>query len=207
MKKLCFILGAIFSLLAQNSNCQDGRIDSLYTKDSLSLWILKNHIDSKNNWSVEFIKAINLKDKKSIIVNDTTLKIQHPRYENFHLEIKDRKPYQFLIDDELKEMYYIQADIYAHPKQGQKKYMECLAKAARYPIEADKAGKAGMTVMMIYINKKGCLDKIVPLSKLGYGLEDETKRVLKVCDCAFKPSKRKNKSVNTIWIVPLRFSK
>ncbi|WMX17275.1 hypothetical protein [Aureispira sp. CCB-E] len=59
--------------------------------------------------------------------------------------MNQKKPYQFLMDDELREKFISKLT----PMPNLKKDRKCLVKAARYPTEANKVGKNGMTVMMI----------------------------------------------------------
>jgi len=183
---------------------QDGRIDTLITVDENSAYILKNNIDSSGNWTVDIVKRVKI-FQKELEVNDTIVQINHERYNDFYLEINGDKSYQFLVDEEKGEKYYIYSDVHANPKNGISDYTKCLYKNVVYPQKAQEDGIEGMAVMRLYINKKGCLDKVEPQSQIGYGIEEVTKMAMESCNCSFNPSKRDGKSVNAIWIMPMKF--
>lgn len=184
---------------------QDGRIDTLITVDENAIYYLRNNIDSLGIWTVDVIKRVEASSQKELEISDTIVKINHERYSNFYLEINGNKSYQFLIDEEKEERYYVYSDTYANPKNGIKDYTKCLYSNVTYPRKAQKKNIEGLAVMRLYINQKGCLDKIEPQSSLGYGIEEVTKMAMKSCDCIFNPSERNGESVNTIWIMPMRF--
>ena len=84
--------------------------------------------------------------------------------------------------------------------------MLCLQDNTSYPEKAKENNIQGLAVMMLYINKEGCLDKIEPQSNLGYGIEEVAKNAMMSCDCSVNPSERNGEPVNTIWIIPMRFN-
>lgn len=186
--------------------CQDGRIDTLITKEGSNIYCLKNNIDTLGVWTVDVIKRMENLSQKEVGIVDTIVEITHKRYSNFYLEIRGSQSYQFLTDEENGERYYIYSDVYASPKNGLSSYTTCLYSNVSYPRKAQRNNIEGMAVMRLYLNKEGCLDKIEPQSKVGYGIEEETKMAMKSCDCQFNPSERNGEAVNAIWIMPMKFS-
>ena len=202
---LNILLLVIFLSTANQIFGQNGRIDTLITKNENYTYYLKNNIDSIGKWSVEVIQKIDNKSDTVLELSNKIEEINHKKYENFFLEIKDGKSCQFLIDEKSGKRYYIYTDVYAEPKNGINNYTKCLYSNIEYSAKAKKKNIEGLAVMRIYINDEGCIDKVKPLSKLGYGIESATKRSMETCDCEFFPSKRNDEYVNTIWIMPMRF--
>lgn len=200
------IIIAISFIIPSLLYSQDGRIDTLITIDESNMYYLKNNIDSLGIWTVDVIKRIQISPQRALEISDTLVEIKHKRYKNFHLEIRGNKSYQFLIDKENEEKYYIYSDVYANPKNGIKSYTQCLYSNVSYPRKAQKNNIEGLAIMKLYINKEGCFDKVEPQSTLGYGIEAVTKMAMKSCDCQFNPSERNGEPVNAIWIMPMKFT-
>lgn len=203
MKKIFVILFSFVISLALYG--QDGRIDTLAVMDGKDAYHLRNNIDSLGIWSVDIIRRTEILSQRDLEIPDTIVRVNHKRYNNFYLEIRGDQSYQFLIDEENKEKYYIYSDVYADPKNGLESYIQCLYSSVSYPRKAQKNNIEGMALMRLYIGEDGCLDKVEAQSSLGYGIEEATKKAMMLCDCEFNPSKRNDEPVNAIWMMPMRF--
>ena len=199
------ILIFLFWITTSLLYCQDGRIDTLITLDQSNIYYLRNNIDTSGIWTVDIIKRMENSSQKEVTLVDTIVAVAHKRYSNFFLEIIGSQSYQFLMDEENGERYYIYSDVYANPKNGLRNYTNCLYSNVTYPKKAQINNIEGIALMRLYINKEGCLDKIESQSTIGYGIEEVTKMAMESCDCQFNPSERNGEAVNAIWIMPMKF--
>lgn len=100
---------------------------------------------------------------------------------------------------------YIHVDEEAKPKGGKRAYFKLVAKNLHYPVEAHRAGVEGRVFVEIVIDEEG---KIISAKtpeghKLGYGMDEEAIRVLKMTE--WIPAKKGGKVVKQKMIIPVLF--
>lgn len=88
------------------------------------------------------------------------------------------------------------------------KLLEYIYGNVKYPESARKAGIEGMVVAQFIILTDGTVDDIKIIRKLGYGLDEETMRVIKGMNDLperWIPGKMDGKAVNVMYTFPMRF--
>ena len=73
----------------------------------------------------------------------------------------------------------------------------------KYPERAKKAGKEGEVILQLTIDEKGIPKDIVPLTNLGFGLEDAAIELLK--KSTFRPATKGGKPISLLIEIPIDF--
>ena len=87
---------------------------------------------------------------------------------------------------------------------GEQKFLDFLANTIRYPGEALTNDVTGRVYASFIINANGSVESVKIIRGLGFGLDGEVIRVLKLSP-QWSPGKFKGKPVSTIIIVPVLF--
>lgn len=100
---------------------------------------------------------------------------------------------------------YIVVDEEAEPKGGKKTFAKLMKKNLKYPSEARKAGVEGRVFVSIVVDERGnvATAEIPKGHELGYGLDEEAIRVLKLTK--WVPGKKGGKVVKQKMIIPVNF--
>jgi outer membrane biosynthesis protein TonB len=96
-------------------------------------------------------------------------------------------------------------DVQAQPKGGIEEAMQTLVNNLRYPREAQQFNVQGAVYSIVTINERGEVEEIkaLPGKKLGYGLEEEAHRVIKILN--WEPAQLNGEPVTSSLIYPIRF--
>ena len=73
----------------------------------------------------------------------------------------------------------------------------------KYPERAKKAGKEGEVILQLTIDEKGIPKDIVPLTNLGFGLEEAAIELLK--KSTFRPATKGGKPISLLIEIPIDF--
>lgn len=79
-----------------------------------------------------------------------------------------------------------------------------LMKEIRYPDQARQLGIGGTVLARIVVNKSGGVESVEIIKSLGYGLDEEVIRALKLMK--FQPALQQGKPVKVRMAIPVRFS-
>jgi protein TonB len=97
------------------------------------------------------------------------------------------------------------ADIMPEPYGGMAGWSRFLQKTLRYPPDATDKGISGKVFISFVIEKDGHLSNITVERGVGYGLDDEAIRVLKLAH-AWKPGMQNGQPVRVKYTLPVNFS-
>jgi len=75
----------------------------------------------------------------------------------------------------------------------------------RYPALASDEGKQGTIYVKFVVNENGKVEKVSLQNNLGYGLDDEAKRVVSLIPDFKSPAKVKGRAVKVYFQLPIRF--
>ncbi len=90
------------------------------------------------------------------------------------------------------------------PVGGNAAWNKFLSKNLRFPSQAQEAGKGGRVIVSFVIEKDGHLSDITILKGAGYGMDEETLRVLKLAK-PWKPGMQNKSAVRVRYTIPLNF--
>ncbi|PRY10640.1 TonB family protein [Pontibacter ummariensis] len=88
---------------------------------------------------------------------------------------------------------------------GEMAMLKFLASNIRYPATAQRAGVEGFVVVTFTVQPDGSVEGIKVIKSLGYGLDQESVRVVKLMP-KWKPALVNNMPVATTFTLPVRFS-
>jgi len=88
---------------------------------------------------------------------------------------------------------------------GEEIFARSIGSSIRYPAEALRNGKGGEVLISVIITTKGQMVEEKVAKGLGYGLEEESLRVIKTIEGEWVPGKVNGKPVNTRLLIPVRF--
>jgi protein TonB len=89
---------------------------------------------------------------------------------------------------------------------GEEGLIKFIANNVKYPEDAIKNQIEGMVNLVFVVDKKGHVKDIKIIGeKLGYGLEEEAIRVIKMTNGMWIPAKKREKNVAVRYRLPLRF--
>ena len=88
---------------------------------------------------------------------------------------------------------------------GEREMLTFLGRNIRYPATAQRAGVQGMVVLSFTVKPDGSIDDIKMLKSLGYGLDDEAIRVVKMMP-KWQPAISNNVPVAATFTLPVRFT-
>lgn len=88
---------------------------------------------------------------------------------------------------------------------GEKALINFLSKKIRYPAAAQRAGVDGTVVVTFVVGVTGEITDIEVLKGLGYGTEEEAKRVISSMP-KWKPGKQNGRAVPVRYTLPIRFN-
>ncbi len=88
---------------------------------------------------------------------------------------------------------------------GMKALLQFVGKNLRYPSQAAEIGKQGTVYVKFVVDENGKVGNVILQNNLGYGLDDEAKRVIKMIPNFKSPGKIKGKPVKTNYQLPIKF--
>jgi len=88
---------------------------------------------------------------------------------------------------------------------GLKALQQFVAKNLRYPHVAASEGKQGTLYVKFVVNEKGKVSDVLIQNNLGYGLDEEALRVIKLIPDFKSPGKVKGRAVKTNYQLPIKF--
>lgn len=83
--------------------------------------------------------------------------------------------------------------------------LQFVGKNLRYPTQAAEIGKQGIVYVKFVVDENGKVGNIILQNNLGYGLDDEAKRVIKMIPNFKSPGKINGKPVKTNYKLPIKF--
>ncbi len=95
-------------------------------------------------------------------------------------------------------------DVMPEPYGGAAAWAKFLQKNIHYPHQASEEGKQGRVWLSFIIEKDGHLSNIVVERGVGFGLDEEALRVLKLAP-AWKPGKQNGAAVRVKYNIPVNF--
>ena len=95
-------------------------------------------------------------------------------------------------------------DVMPEPYGGAAAWSKFLQKNIHYPSMASEEGKQGKVWLSFIIERDGHLSNIVVEKGVGFGLDEEALRVLKLAP-AWKPGKQNNQAVRVKYTIPISF--
>ena len=194
----------LFVILSINVLAQDGRLDTLNSIDMNLSVIIRNDIDSLEDYTVSLLGSYDINGKEYHL-KDTTIRLNRRGFENMYLEINNGKPYQYQLNDQNSKKYYVNSDEYIRTIFGIENYLKCVTKNVVYPKQAVMNKVEGAGVFRLFINEFGCIDFIESTSKLGSGIEEAGIMAINKCNCEFISGKIHKKEVPMIFFLPLKF--
>ncbi|MBD1391849.1 energy transducer TonB [Mucilaginibacter glaciei] len=105
-------------------------------------------------------------------------------------------------DNEVKTT--IGLEVQPEPYGGMGAFSKFLGKNLRFPSAASDAGISGRVVVSFVIEKDGSLSNIVVEKGMGYGMDQEALRVLKLAK-AWKPGRQNGQPVRVRYMIPIAF--
>jgi TonB family protein len=118
--------------------------------------------------------------------------------------VLDEEEYRELNEDDIYEQWSV-TDIAAF-QEGNQDLAAFLAEQIVYPTEALEEGVEGTVMLMFVVDKEGSVTDISPLSRKGYGLEEEAMRVVELTSGMWTPARLRDKPVNMRFRLPVRFT-
>jgi protein TonB len=106
-------------------------------------------------------------------------------------------------DDGPKDMNTV--EVPPEPYGGAAAWQKFLEKNIRYPSQASEANKQGKVFLSFIVETDGHLSNIVVDRGVGYGLDDEALRVLKLAP-AWKPGIQNGHKVRVKYTIPISFT-
>ncbi|GHA67439.1 TonB family protein [Pontibacter akesuensis] len=100
---------------------------------------------------------------------------------------------------------FLTADQMPEFNGGEKALFNFLSKKMRYPAAAQSAGVEGTVVVTFVVGTTGEITDIQVLKGLGYGTEEEAKRVISSMP-KWKPGKQSGRAVPVRYTLPIRFN-
>ena len=182
---------------------QDGRIDTLLSVDLQYEFIFKNNVDSNDILTLDLVQAS--KDNNPVLLGDTIIQIQHKFYDDFYLEFEQNKIYKYVLDRLNEQKFYVYTDDFTMPKGGRLELAYCLYGNVSYPEQAYQLRVEGLAFVQAFIDERGCVVKARPLTRIGYGIEQEIMKAVIKCGCVYEAGKRDGVSIKSIWNIPMRF--
>jgi len=88
---------------------------------------------------------------------------------------------------------------------GEGAFQRRIGSSVRYPAEALRSGKGGEVLISVIITTEGQMVEEKIAKGLGYGLEEESLRVIKTIEGEWVPGKVQGQPVNTRLLIPVRF--
>ncbi len=113
-----------------------------------------------------------------------------------------------IVDSSMNKLNQQEPDILTFAEEmpefpgGQEAMMAFLRKNIQYPPMARENGIEGRVVLQFVVNKDGNISDIEIVKKLGWGLEEEAIRIVKIMP-GWKPAKQNGKPVMLRMIWPL----
>ncbi|TWR31033.1 energy transducer TonB [Mucilaginibacter pallidiroseus] len=104
------------------------------------------------------------------------------------------------ISNEVQEF----AEVNPEPFGGMEAFGKFLGKTLRYPARASEAGVQGRVIMSFVVERDGTLSNITVVRGIGYGLDEEASRVLKLAK-AWKPGMQNGHAVRVRYTIPINF--
>lgn len=193
----------LFCFSTQIIFAQNGRIDTLLSVDGQFEIMFQNQLDSNDVLSLSLLST--KKNGEYTSLSDTTLQMQHNFYKNFMLEFDGDKFYKYVYDSANGDRFYLYTEDFTMPKGGRLELAYCLYSNVSYPNQAYQLKVEGMAFVQAYIDEKGCVVRAKPLSRIGYGIEQEMMKAVVKCGCAYEAGKRDGVKVKSIWNIPMRF--
>lgn len=95
-------------------------------------------------------------------------------------------------------------EVLPEPYGGAAAWQKFLERNIRYPSQASEAGKQGKVFLSFIVETDGHLSNIVVDRGVGYGLDDEALRVLKLAP-AWKPGIQNGHKVRVKYTIPISF--
>lgn len=102
--------------------------------------------------------------------------------------------------EEIREI----AEVNPEPFGGMEAFGKFLGKTVRYPARASEAGVQGRVIMSFVVERDGSLSNITVVKGIGYGLDEEASRVLKLAK-AWKPGMQNGHAVRVRYTIPINF--
>lgn len=202
MKYILFLIGLFPYLI----DAQTISIDTIFSLDNtLQLEIENTSPKDYKGWNRKIIKAIDVLTEKEVTLKDTLINCQHDSYDDFYIQIENGNYYELIIDASSDDYYYIYTKEYQQEKGKLQDMLSCIYGEIIYPKAAIKNNYQGTTVNMLYLDKKGCVQKIKFLKDRKFGLNKSSKKAIMKCKCSFSPIKKIDKNVNSIFILPLKY--
>lgn len=204
MKKILnYSFMLFFCLVTLGVQAQNGRIDTLISLDNNYEIVFQNLVDSNDVLRLDLLSI--KKDKNYTTLQDTTIQIKHKFYKEFFLEFDGDNTYKYVLDKLNGQRYYIYTDDFTMPKGGRLELAYCLYGNVSYPEQAYQLKIEGLAFVQAYIDEKGCVTKAKPLTRIGYGIEQEMMKAVVKCGCAYEAGKRDGVAIKSIWNIPMRF--
>ena len=201
--KLSTLTILLIILISFPIHAQDGRIDTLLSINEDIEFIFRNNVDSNDVLTLDLMST--KKGENYIILMDTTVQLQHKFYTDLYLEFDGSKIYKYVYDRANSRRYYVYTEDFTMPKGGRMELAYCLYKNVEYPEIAYQLNVEGLAFVQVYIDERGCVTKAKPLTRLGYGLEQELMKAVLKCGCAYEAGKRDGMPIRSVWNIPMRF--
>lgn len=88
---------------------------------------------------------------------------------------------------------------------GLKALYKFISSNIRYPEDAVDKGKQGTVYVRFVVDERGKVERVSLQNNLGYGLDDEAKRVVSIIPDFKTPAKVKGRAVKVYFQLPIRF--
>ncbi|WP_375561740.1 energy transducer TonB [Bernardetia sp. OM2101] len=152
-------------------------------------------VDPSNHIEVDDIDFNN----EFIEINMEELEVE---IENIVSDVKgiDEKNFQKEEEEEL----FIFVEEPAVFEGGMDNFYKYVSKNLKYPKEAKKQGIEGRIFLQFVVDKDGSLTDIKVAKGVGFGLDEEAKRVLRACP-KWKPARQRGKIVKVRMSIPIVF--
>jgi len=107
--------------------------------------------------------------------------------------------------DEIFELYDV-SELAEFKLGGEEGLLKFIAENTKYPEMAIENNIQGIVFLIFVVNKDGTIGDIgIGGKKLGFGLEEEAKRVIRLTSGKWKPAKQRDKAVPVRYRLPYRF--
>jgi TonB family protein len=201
--KLSTLTTLLIILISLSIHAQDGRIDTLLSINEDFEFIFRNNVDSNDVLTLDLMSI--KKGENYVNLVDTTVQLQHKFYDDLYLEFDGSMIYKYVYDRANSRRYYIYTEDFTMPKGGRIELAYCLYKNVEYPEQAYQLRVEGLAFVQVYIDERGCVTKAKPLTRLGYGLEQELMKAVVKCGCSYEAGKRDGIPIKSVWNIPMRF--
>ena len=217
MKNILLILFICFALpgFSQNLKVQTKVLPRPYSREVFD--VLASDKKNKNGQYVKYFHNGNMAEKGQYEANQKTgiwtyYNMQGEPDQQYNWTTKKleaAKPISTITN------YWVEENNVFLPKEpdelpafigGESAFQGSIGSSIRYPVDALRNRKGGEVLISVIINTEGQMIEEQVAKGLGYGLDEESLRVIKSIEGEWVPGKVNGKPVNTKLLIPVRFS-